>query len=87
MSEKESSTDFLGMVDDLSLTSTKIQDIGDFLDNQIHETEKHPTGDNFSKLYTLIDYNTEQINILKDRLNELWKTLNKQTNSNLNGGK
>jgi hypothetical protein len=87
MSETESHTDFLDMVDNLMLTSTKIQNINDFLNSQIHITEKKNTDDNFSKLYTLIDYNTEQINILKDRLNELWKTLNKQINNNINGGK
>lgn len=87
MSETKHNVDFLDMVDDLILTGTKIRNINDFLNNQIHKTERKNTDDNFSKLYTLIDYNTEQINILKDRLNELWKTLNKQKNSNLNGGK
>lgn len=81
MNKSKNNTDFLGMIDNLILTSDKIKDITSLLDTQIHETELKNTGDNFSKLYTLIDYNTEQINILKDNLNKIWNALNKQTNS------
>lgn len=45
-------------------------------------TEVKKTDANFSKLYTLIDYNIEQANTLKDNLDELWKTLHKYINKN-----
>lgn len=80
MNKTDNNTDFLGMVDNLILTSDKIKDINSLLGMQTHETEIKNTGDNFSKLYTLIDYNTEQINILKDNLNKIWDALNKQIN-------
>ncbi len=80
MNKTDNNTDFLGMVDNLILTSDKIKDINSLLGTQTHETEIKNTGDNFSKLYTLIDYNTEQINILKDNLNKIWDALNKQIN-------
>ena len=82
MDKADNNTDILGMVDNLLITSTKIQNINDFLDNQIHDTEVKKTDDNFSKLYTLIDYNIEQANTLKDSLDELWKTLNIYINKN-----
>lgn len=80
MNKTDNNTDFLGMVDNLILTSDKIKDINSLLGMQTHETEIKNTGDNFSKLYTLIDYNTEQINILKDNLNKIWDAINKQIN-------
>lgn len=82
MDKADNNTDILGMVDNLLITSTKIQNINDFLDNQIHDTEVKKTDANFSKLYTLIDYNIEQANTLKDSLDELWKTLNIYINKN-----
>lgn len=75
MTKANNDKDIKTMVNDLILTSDKIKDINYFLDNQIHDTEIKKTDDDFSKLYTLIDYNTEQIKVLKDILNELCDTL------------
>ena len=73
--KNENNIDVMGMVDDLLLTSTKISNINELLDNQLYDTELKKDLDNFSKLYTLLDYSKEQAKILKDSLNGLWTTL------------
>ena len=62
--------DILDIFDNLILSSSNLSNLSDLIIRQVDDTATNTDKDNFSKLYTLINYNKQETEILKDNLDK-----------------
>ena len=60
--------DLIDIIDNLVLTSTNLSNLSDLIIRQVDVTATNTDKDNFSKLYTLINYNKQETQTLNDNL-------------------